>query len=160
MADPPGEAVVDGVVKDVVERPLVLLLGLDLLGPEAAAEDVVGPAVALVEGARVLAVQVAHPFGQVRQRCLDEQVVVVAEKAARVQPPAVAPADALQDPDEDSPVRVVGEDRRAAVPFRPDVVVGAFGDVAERSSHRRDRTAGCRGRSTKSVSRHACVTDA
>jgi hypothetical protein len=159
MADPAGEAVVDRVVEDVVERPLVLLFGLDRLGPEPAAEDVVGPVVALVEGARVLAVQVAHAFGQVPQRRLDEQVVVVAEEAAGVQPPAIAPADALQDPDEDRPVPIVGEDRRAAVPFRPDVVVGAGGNVAESSSHGGDRTGACRGRSPKSVSRHARVTD-
>jgi len=159
VADPPGEAVVDGVVEDVVERPLVLLFGLDRLGPEPAAEDVVGTAVSFVEGARVLAVQVAHAFGEVRQRRLDEQVVVVAEEAAGVQPPAIAPADPLQDPDEDGPVPVVGEDWRAAVPFRPDVVVGARDGVTERSSHGGDRTGACRGRWAKSVSRHARVTD-
>ena len=149
----------DRVVEDVVERFLVLLLGLDLFRPEAPAEDVVLAGMAVVEGAGVLTVQVTHAVGQVRERRLDEQVVVVAEEAAGVQPPAIAPADPLQDPDEDCPVPVVGEDRRAAVPFRPDVVVGARDGVTERSSHGGDRTGACRGRWAKSVSRHACVTD-
>jgi hypothetical protein len=73
-----------GVVEDVVERPLVLLFRLDHLRPEALAEDVVLAPVAFVEGARVLSVQVAHPVGQIRERRLDEKVVVVAEQAARV----------------------------------------------------------------------------
>jgi hypothetical protein len=154
LADPAGEAVVDRVVEDVVERPLVLLFGLDLFRPEPAAEDVVLAAVALVEGSRVLAVQVAHALGEVRQRRLDEQVVVVAEQAARVEPPAIAAADALQDLHEDGPIPVIGEDRRVVVPFRPDVVVGAGGDVAVRSSHRGDRTDGSSAGTAKSVSRH------
>jgi hypothetical protein len=38
------------------------------------AEDVVPAAVPLVEGAGVLAVQVAHAVGEVRKRGLDEEV--------------------------------------------------------------------------------------
>jgi len=60
------------VAEDVVERPLVLVFGLDHLRPEPLAEDVVLAPVTFVEGARVLSVQVAHPFGQVRERCLDD----------------------------------------------------------------------------------------
>ena len=72
---------VDRVVEDVLERLLVLLLGFDLLRPEALAEDVIRSPVALVEGARVLAVQVAHAVGEIRERRLDDEVVVVAEEA-------------------------------------------------------------------------------
>jgi hypothetical protein len=93
------------------------------------------PAVTLVEGAGVLAVEVAHPLGQVSERRLDDEVVVVAEETASVQAPAVPPADPLQDPDEDPPVGIVEEDRRPAVPFGADVVAGAGLVVAERSSH-------------------------
>jgi hypothetical protein len=133
---------VDGVVEDVLERLQELLLGLDLLRPEALAEDVVLPAVALVECACVLAVQVAHAVGEVRQGRLDDEVVVVAEQAARVQAPAVAPPDAFQDLEEDAAVAVVPEDRRVVVPLRADVVEGAGREVAVRTSHRTERSAG------------------
>ena len=79
MTEAAGEPVVDRVVEDVVERVVVLLFGLDLFGPETPTEDVVLVGVAVIECARVLAVQVAHPVGKVRERRLDEQVVVVAE---------------------------------------------------------------------------------
>jgi hypothetical protein len=62
-------------------------------------------------------------------------VVVVAEEAARVQTPPVAPADALQDLDEDGAVSIVQEDRRIVVALRTDVIVRAGLGVAERSSH-------------------------
>jgi hypothetical protein len=70
--------VVDRVVEDVLERRAVLLLGVDHPGPEAAAEDMVLATVSFVEGTCVLAVEVAHPFREVRKGRLDHQVVVVA----------------------------------------------------------------------------------
>jgi hypothetical protein len=127
--------VVDGVVEDVLEGALVLLLRLDVLRPEALSEDVVFAAVAAVEGAGVLAVEVAHALGEVRERRLDDEVVVVAEKAAGVEAPAVAPLDATEDLEEDGPVTVVEEDRRVVVPLRADVVVRAGLEVAMRASH-------------------------
>jgi hypothetical protein len=145
---------VDRVVEDVVEGVVVLLFRLDHLGPEATAEDVVPAAVPLVERARVLAIQVAHAVGEIRERRLDDEVVVVAEQAARMQPPAVAASNAPQDLDEDSPVPVVHEDRRVVVPFRADVVVGACCEIAKRSSHPGDRSGVGRGRTPASASRH------
>src|SRR5262249_4116191 len=53
----------------------------------------------------------------------------------RVEAPAIAPADAPQDPDEDRAVSIVQEDRRVVVPLRPDVVVRAGFGVAKGSSH-------------------------
>jgi hypothetical protein len=126
---------VDRVVEDVLERGAVLLFGLDRSRPEAAAKDVVLPAVAFVERAGVLAVEVAHSLGQVRERRFDEQVVVVAEEAAGMQAPAVPAPDTLQDPDEDGAVGVVQEDRRLVVSLRADVVVRAGGDISVRASH-------------------------
>jgi hypothetical protein len=123
------------IVEDVVEGRGVLLLGLDQPRPESAAEDVVFPAVTLVEGAGVLAVEVSHALRQIRERRLDEQVVVVAEETARVQAPAVTPADALQEPDEEGTVSIVEEDRRAVVAFRADVVVRAGIGMSKGSSH-------------------------
>jgi hypothetical protein len=120
---------------------------------------VVLAAVALVERPCVLAVQVAHAFGEVRKRRLDDEVVVVAEQAAGVQPPAVASADALQDLEEDAAVVVVQEDRRVVVPFGADVVVGAGRQVAVRPSHRVERSAALRRTGAACAIRCTAVTD-
>jgi hypothetical protein len=125
----------DGVVEDVFERCLVLLLGFDHLRPEAAAKDVVAPAMPLVERAGVGAVQVAHPVGEVRDRRFDHQVVVVPHQAARVHLPAVAASDASQDVDEDLAVPVVQHDRGLVVAARRHVVVRVGGEVAMRPTH-------------------------
>ena len=135
MSEAAGEPVVDRVVEDVVEGLFVLPFGLDHSGPEASPEDVVLPAVPMVEGAGVLAVQVPHALGEVRQWCLDEQVIVVAEQAAGVQAPAVAPPHAAEKLDENGAIPVVPEDRLVVVSLRPDVVVGAGFEVAMRSTH-------------------------
>jgi putative intracellular protease/amidase len=131
--------VVDRVVDDVFNRGLVLLLRFDHLRPEPAAEDVVAPAVALVERPCVGTVEIAHPIGEVRDRGFDYQVVVVTQEAARVHPPAVTALDAAQDVHEDHAVPVVGDDRLLVVPARRDVVVRAGGEVTMRSTHRRRR---------------------
>jgi hypothetical protein len=123
------------IVEDVLERVLVLFLGLDHPRPEPATEHVVLAAVALVEGTGVAAVEVAHAVGEVRERRLDEQVVVVSHQAAHVQPPAVAALDASENVDEDRAVPGVPEDRGLVVPARADVVVGAGGEVATWSAH-------------------------
>jgi hypothetical protein len=91
--------------------------------------------VAIVERARVLAVQVAHAVREVGERRLHDEVVVVAEQAAGVHPPAVAALDAGQNLDEERTVAVVEEDRRLVVPLGANVVVGAGCEVAVRSSH-------------------------
>jgi hypothetical protein len=78
LVEPADEPVVERVVDDVVDRRLVLLVRLDHLRPVAATEDVILPLMPLVEGAGVAAVQVPHPVGEVRQWCLDEEVVVIA----------------------------------------------------------------------------------
>ncbi len=131
---------VDRVVDDVLDGVVVLLLGLDHPRPEPLAEDVMLSAVALVESTGVLAVEVAHPVGEVRERGLDEQVVVVPQQAAGVEAPAVAPPDPLQDLDEDAAIPVVLEDRAVVVALRSDVVVGAGGEVAVGASHPGDRS--------------------
>jgi hypothetical protein len=127
--------VVDGVVEDIVDGVVVLLLGLDHPGPEPLAEDMVLSAVPFVEGAGELAVEISHPVGEVGQRRLDDQVIVIAEQAAGVKAPAVAPADTLQDLQEDGAIPVVQEDRRVVVSLRADVVVGAVCEITVRTSH-------------------------
>jgi hypothetical protein len=56
LLEPADEPVVERIVHDVLDRRLVLLVRLDHLRPVAAAEDVILPFVALVEGAGVAAV--------------------------------------------------------------------------------------------------------
>jgi hypothetical protein len=149
----------DRVGEDVLEGLLVLLFGLDLFRPEASAEDVVLPGVAVVEGAGVLAIEVAHPLGKVRERGLDQEVVVVPQQTAGVEAPAVAAADASEDLGEDCPVPVVAEDRLVVIPFRSDVVEGAGGESATRSSHLRDASGGGGAVTENSVSRRKGGTD-
>jgi hypothetical protein len=88
--------VIERVVDDVLDRVVVLLLGLDHPRPEALAEDVVLGAVPCVEGFGVLAVEVAHPVREVGGGRLDEQVVVVAHEAPDVEAPAVPPLHRLR----------------------------------------------------------------
>jgi hypothetical protein len=151
--------VVDRVVEDVVERVVVLLFGFDHFRPEPLAEDVVLAAVAFVEGTSVLAVEIAHAVREVREWCLDDQVVVVAEQAAGVQPPAVGSPDALQDLEEDRSIPVVEEDRRVVVSLRPDVVVGAGREIPVRSAHSLDGNGATAAETTRGESRRRSVTD-
>ena len=126
---------VKGIVDDVLDRGLVLLVRLDHHRPVAATEEVVLPSVAFVEGPGVATVQVPHSLVEVRQRGLDEQVIVVTHQAAHVSAPAVAPFDAAQDVEEDDPVSIVHDDRRVVVAANPDVVVRAGFEVTEGASH-------------------------
>jgi hypothetical protein len=132
--------VVERVVDDIVHGRRVLLLGLDQLRPEAPSEDVVAAAVALVEGAGVRAVQVAHPIGEVGKRRLDDQVIVVPHQTTGVDAPLVAAPDPAEDVQKDRAVPVVDDDWRMVVSPRPDVVVGTGGEEAMRSRHVPDRS--------------------
>ena len=126
----------DRIVEHILECGLVLLLGFDRLRPVAAPEDVILTPVPLVEGAGVAAVQVPHPISEVRQRCLDEEVVVVPHQAADVDAPAVSAFDAPEEMEEHHPVLAVDDDRCVVVPAAPDVVVAAGDEVAVGTPHR------------------------
>jgi hypothetical protein len=93
---PLDDSGLDGVLEDVFQGRLELLVAFDRLRIEALAEDVVAAVVDGVEGARVVAVEIAHPLGEVLLRRLDDEVVVRAEQAPRVEPPAVAADDPPQ----------------------------------------------------------------
>ena len=126
---------VERVVDDVFDRCFVLVVRLDQLRPKASPEDVVAAAVPVVERACVLAVEVAHAVRQVRQRRLDDEVVVIAHQAARVQLPAVAGRDSVEDVNEGLPVGVVEHDRRLVVAACADVVVPAGDERTEFATH-------------------------
>jgi hypothetical protein len=138
LVQPADEAVVERVVEHVFDRGRVLLLRFDQLRPEAPAEDVVASSVALVEGPRVAAVQVAHAVREVRFRRLDDQVVVVAHQAADVDPPLVPLHDPVEDLEEDDAVAVVQHDRCVVVAARRDVVKRAGCEVSPWAGHRPD----------------------
>jgi hypothetical protein len=123
------------VVEHVLDRVEVLLVGLDQHRVEAAPEDVVSAAVALVEGAGVASVQVAHAAGQVRFGGLDDQVIVVFHQAPRVDTPAVALLDPAQEVEEHDSIGVVADDRGPVVPPGGDVVEGAGFENSARAGH-------------------------
>jgi hypothetical protein len=128
-----------------------VLVALDDPGGEALLEEVAATAVARVEAARVAAVQAVHPGGEADARRLDDQVVVRAEQAVRVELPAVS-ADADQKQrGERAPVDVVAEDVEPAGAARGDVV-DAVGQVAARHSrHAPTLRAGATAREGPSV---------
>jgi hypothetical protein len=137
---------VEGVVDDVLKGVRVLLLGLDHDRVKAAAEDVIAAAVAVVEGARIGPVEIAHAVREVGGGRFDDEVVVVAQKAARMDAPAIAADDPPEDLEEDRTVPVVVEDRRPAIAACRDVVVSARGEVTRRSAHPGDRSAAGAGK--------------
>jgi len=90
---------------------------------------------ALVEGARVRAVEVAHAVGEVGRRRFDEEVVVVSHQAANVDAPAVAAFDSPDDVGPDDAVPVVEDDRALVVSPGRDVVDRAGREVTARAAH-------------------------
>ena len=133
------------IVEDVREDMFVLLLGLDRPRPEAAAEDVIAPAVAMVESASVVTVEVAHSVRQAGRRSLEDKVVVVAEEGVGVNPPAVTELHPPEDVEEDRAILVVQCDRRTVVAASSDVVVGAGSEVAGRAGHCSDASRAVNG---------------
>jgi hypothetical protein len=127
--------VVERIVHDVVDRRSVLLVRLDQLRPVAAAEDVVLPSVAFVEGAGVGAVQIPHSVGEVRQWSLDEQVVVVAHQAVGQALPRELGGRPRQQPLEDAVIGRVAEDPIAVVAACRDVMYSARELAAWRACH-------------------------
>lgn len=91
-----------------------MLLATDRVGAEPSAEQRAGAVVALVEVARVLAVQHLHPARQRALTCLKDEVVVRAEQAVRVHRPAVAGANSCEQGKERAVVVVVEEDQARA----------------------------------------------
>ena len=129
------EAGGDGVLKDELERRLELLVRFDALGGEPLAENVVAATVDGVEGARILAVQVTHSFGEVCVPRLDDQVVVVAHQGAGMDTPAVSVDDAPQLVEEHPPIVVIEEAGLLVVASCRDAVPRAGGDEAAVAGH-------------------------
>jgi hypothetical protein len=132
VGDQPGG---DRVLEDVLQRGLQLLVVFDRFRREALAEHVVTATVEGVESAGVVAVEVAHPGGEVCLPRLDDEVIVVAHQAARVQPPAVAPDDAAELVQEDAAVVVVQEAELFVVAAGRDVVPRTGGEIASAPCH-------------------------
>jgi hypothetical protein len=112
-----------------------MLLGLDEARGEALPENVVAAAVEGVEGAGVLAVEVAHALREVRLGRLDEEVVVVAEQAAGVEAPSIPADHAAQLVEEDAAVVVVEEAELLVVAARGDVVPRTGSQIAAWAGH-------------------------
>jgi hypothetical protein len=93
-------------------------------------------AVAPVEAGCVDAVQLAHGHREIRVRCLNQQMEVVAHQAVGVAETAVASDDPVEVGEQPPPVSVVPEDRRALVSTRDRVVDGVLELDPQRSRHR------------------------
>ena len=99
---------------DVLARRPVVRLVADDPRTEAPFEDMSATTVTVVEELRVAAVQALHSFGQVRCRCLDDEVVMRAHEAVRVHLPAKSVGDHREQVEEVDPVDVGDEDRSFA----------------------------------------------
>jgi hypothetical protein len=91
---------------------------LDRLRGVPPAEHVMAAAVLCVEVPRVPAVQVAHAEVEIRIGRLDDQVVVRAHEAVRMQAPAVAAGHRAEQVEEGAAVFVLAEEEGAAVSDR------------------------------------------
>jgi hypothetical protein len=112
-------------------------------------------AVAMVEGASVLPVEIAHAVREAGRRRLENEVVVVAEEAVGVNSPAVTELHPPKDVEEDGAVLLIECDRRSVVAAGSDVVVRTGGEVAERASHCSDASLGRRRLSARLQFRRA-----
>jgi hypothetical protein len=112
-----------------------MLVRLDQPRGKTLAEDVVAASVECVEGASVLAVEIAHSGGEVRVRRLDEEVVVVAHQAAGVEAPAVPADHAPKLVQENAAVVVVQKTQVLVVAAGRDVVPRAGGEIATGACH-------------------------
>jgi hypothetical protein len=148
-----NEAGADGVVEDVLDRALEMLLGLDHPAREAVPEEVAPALVPPVEPLRVDAVEPLHPERQVLPRRLEDEVIVVVEQAERVHPPAEAPHDLVQQREELPAVVVVEEDRALLDAPRRDVEEAVGEQRAQRPGHVADASRGRRARNPSSLDR-------
>jgi hypothetical protein len=112
-----------------------MLFRLDQSRGKAFAEDVVAASVDRVEGAGVLAVEIAHAGREVRLWRLDDEVVVVAHQAASVEAPAVPARHAAKLVEEDAAIVVVQEAELLVVAARGDVVPRAGCEIATGARH-------------------------
>jgi hypothetical protein len=90
---------------------------------EAAAEEVPGAAMAMVEVGGVVAVEDLDARGKLRHARLEDQVVVVGHQAEAVHGPAVAANADREQGEKREPVDVVVEDRATVDAARGDVEV-------------------------------------
>jgi hypothetical protein len=135
-----AETGADRVVQHVGAGFAEVVVVPDHLAVEAVAEEVAGSAVPLVELLRVGAVQDLHARGEQLELGLDDQVVVVAEQAERVEAPAEAPHDDAEQAEEVPAILVVAVDPRPVDAAGGDVVVAARREhVAGQAGHRTRR---------------------
>src|SRR3712207_1202298 len=133
-----ADAGVHRVAGDVGDRGPELLVGLDEARPVATLEQMAAPAVAVVEGPGVEAVEAPHSRAEVRLACLDERMDVIAHQAVGEQPPAHADRDAGELEQLRRAISIVPEDALTVVPPGVDVV-NARNFVARSPVHTRLR---------------------
>jgi hypothetical protein len=89
----------------------------------------------MVEPLGIDAVELPHPFGQVRVRRLHEQVIVVGHQTVGVPPPVEALANIGKQTQEHTPVAVIAIDILTRVTARGHVVQSAWKLESQRADH-------------------------
>jgi hypothetical protein len=137
---PVDQARADGVVEHVGDRSGEVRLVADDPAAEACAEEVAVAAVAVVELERVGAVQELHAGGEVGERGLDDEVVVVAHETQGVDLPGVAADCEEEEAQEAAAILVVAVDRVSVHAAGRDVVDAGWREGATRlAGHSRRR---------------------
>jgi hypothetical protein len=93
------------------------------------------PTVAAIEALRVYAVELAHPLGEIRLGCLDQQMVVIAHQAIGITTPLKAPDHLSQHTQKTSPGRFIQTDVFPSVASRGHLINCARKFSAERSGY-------------------------
>ena len=125
-----AQAGADGILDDVPANGDQLVLVLDRATPEALAEQVTPAAVAGVEGLGIAPVESLEAGGELRDRCLDHQVVVIRHQAERVEAPVVSAHDDVEEAEEELAVLGIAVDRNLSGPTRGHVEVAVGEDVS------------------------------
>lgn len=99
---------------------------LDQNRAKARLENVPLGLVPTVEAAGIEAVQLPHPDRDIRERRLDDEVVVIDQQAMRVEEPAVSLQDLVEGRQKPPVIRVIAENRLARIPPNDDVVDRAW----------------------------------
>ena len=137
---------VDRVLEDVPERRVEVPGPADDPGGEAPAEEVSTATMTDVERLRVRAVQPLHAGRQVGDLGGEDDVVVRAHQAVRVERPGMLLARVREHGEEVEPVDVIEEDHRARDAVRRDVERPVGQVPARNSGHVLDGTGGRRRR--------------
>lgn len=130
-----AQAGADRIERDVAKGFFELIIALDRGRAKPALEEMAVNGVAIVEFPRVSAVELMHSRGERLVLRFDHQVKVVRHQAVRDVAPTSEANDAIEQSDEQLPVKVVLVERLATVSARRDVERSSRGLKSRWSRH-------------------------